>query len=477
MNAAQCKSFWTEIVNKLSSTVPRAKLITWFKDTAVLGKEEGTLIVGLSLPMFLHWHLEHYKDVTLKAAQEINPSVTKVIYQVDVGLRDDRTRTVDVLTLFPEKRVRKLPGRPEIKVADGLTGKMLNPRYTLDSFVVGSSNRLAHAAAQAVASQPGGKYNPFFIYGGVGLGKTHLLQGVGNALLKNNPRATVLYTTSEEFTNQVIEAIAHRKMEILRRKYRPVDMLIVDDIQFFASKDKCQEEFFHTFNALTESGRQVVLSSDRAPAELQGVLHDRLRSRFERGMVADVRMPDFETRVAILAERSREYGILFDSKVLEFIAEHVTDSVRSLEGILMQAVAQFELEQCMPTVKSIAEIMRKLARDPYEAEEDVPGFELPSKRRPGFDDLLEGVSDYYAIPIEEMVGASRNREILIPRQIAMYLGRKYSRMSTTAIGERFSGRDHSTVIHAVRKIEKQLMRDTQLLREVRAIEREVGVVA
>jgi chromosomal replication initiator protein len=478
MSISECKTLWVNILKKLEPQVQRAMMITWFKDTAILGKDEGKLIVGLPLPMFLNWHMQHYKDLILQIARELDSTVEDVVYHVDIALQGDETRAVDVLNLFPEKKKksRKLPGKQELKLGEGLKSKMLNPRYTLDRFVVGANNRLAHAAAQAVAGQPGGKYNPLFIYGGVGLGKTHLLQAVGNELLRSQQDATVLYTTSEEFTNQVIEAIKHQKMESLRRRYRQVDMLIIDDIQFFASKERTQEEFFHTFNTLLEARKQVVVSSDRPPQELHNHLHDRLRSRFEKGMIADVGIPDYETRLAILSERAQDYEIFFDHKVLAFIAEHVQDSVRSLEGILMQAVAQYELEQRMPTVNSIAEIMQKLACDirRKEAEENM-GFDLPSKRAPRFDDILEGVSGYYSVSIQEMTGDSRVQEVRVPRQIAMYLARKYCRMSHAQLGQRFSGRDHSTVIHSVRKIENLMKNDPVLIREISAIEREVGV--
>jgi chromosomal replication initiator protein len=479
MSSAQCKDFWSKIMKKIEPQVQRAQLITWFKDTALLGIEDGNMIVGLPLPMFLNWHLEHYKEQTLKTAKELNSDIQQIVYKVDISLREDSARTIDLLSLFPDKKPRKLPGRQEVKIGEGLTGKMLNPRYTIDSFVVGACNRLAHAACLSVAAQPGGKYNPLFIYGGVGLGKTHLLQAVGNELLRSKPNGVVLYTTSEEFTNQVIEAIKHQKMEHLRRRFRKVDMLIIDDVQFFASKERCQEEFFHTFNALLEGGKQVIISSDRPPQELHDVLQPRLKSRFERGMIADVQMPDYETRVAIITDRSKDYEIFFDRKVMEFIAEHVTDSVRSLEGILMQAVAQYELEHRMPTISSITEIMQKLAIDPHVKKDDKKdiGFELPAKRAPRFEDVLEGVSRYYSISIQDIVGTSRVRQIMIPRQVAMYLGKRYLRMSLTQLGQRFSGRDHSTVLHAVSKIEKKLNEDTQLLREIRAIEEEVGVHA
>jgi chromosomal replication initiator protein len=461
------------ILKKFSSQLQRSQFITWFKDTAVLGYEEGNLVIGLPLPMFLNWHMEHYRPLTLQIAQEIDPNIRQIVYKVDVGLKDNPERSIDILQLFPEQRRRKLPGRQEVKLAEGIVSKVLNPRYTLEHFVVGSNSRLAHAACQAVAAQPGGKYNPLFLYGGVGLGKTHLLQGTGNAILRQMPKAAVVYTTSEDFTNQVIEAIQHQKMETLRRRYRLVDVLIIDDVQFLANKERTMEEFFHTFNALYEDRKQVIISADRAPQELQ--LEDRLISRFERGMIADISVPDYETRLAILAEKAAEYEIFLDMTVLQFIAEHATRNVRELEGILMQAVALYELEQRMPTVRSIAEIMRKLNKDPY-AEEVPVGFETPEKRKATFQDLLEAVSRYYSVSVQDMIGQSRVREILIPRQIAMFLGKKHLLMSYVRLGDIFSNRDHTTVMNACEKIDQKLQNDPQLLREVRAIEQEAGLV-
>lgn len=467
------RDLWLKILGKLEEKLQRSAFITWFKDTAVLGKEMGTLVIGLPLPMSLSWHMEHYRAMTLEIARGFDPSIEKIVYQVDVGLKDNRERAVDLLECFPEQKKRKLPGKPEVKMAEGIVSKILNPRYTLENFVVGASNRLAHAACQSVAAAPGGKYNPLFLYGGVGLGKTHLLQGTGNVILRQSPRAVVVYTTTEDFTNQVIEAIRGQKMEQLRRRYRQVDVLIIDDVQFLANKERTQEEFFHTFNALYEDRKQVILSADRPPQELN--LEDRLISRFARGMIADVSPPDYETRLAILVEKAKEYELFIDMTVLQFIAEHTTRNIRELEGILMQAVAQYELEQRMPTVKSIVEIMRKLSRDPHVEEEQV-GFETPQRRAPTFQDVLECVSRYYSVSVQDMIGASRVREILLPRQIAMFLGKKHLRMSYVRLGEVFSNRDHTTVMNAVGKIDDKMQNDPQLLREVRAMEQELGVV-
>ncbi len=471
-SAAALADLWISVLTKIEPKLQRGQFITWFKDTALLSHEQGTLVVGLPIPMALTWHMENYRAITLQAARESGVEVEQIVYKVDGTLKDNRERTVDLLEHFPEKKRRKVPGKQEVRMAEGIVSKILSPRYTLENFVVGANSRLAHAACQAVAAQPGGKYNPLFIYGGVGLGKTHLLQATGNAILRQMPRATVVYTTTEDFTNQVVEAIRAQKMEHLRRRYRSVDVLIIDDVQFLANKERTQEEFFHTFNTLYEERKQVILSADRPPQELE--LEDRLSSRFERGMIADVSSPDYETRLAILTEKAKEYQMFIDLSVLQFIAEHVTRSVRELEGILMQAFALYELEQRMPTVKSIAEIMRKLSKDPYQEEEQV-GFQVPAKRAPTFQDVLESVSRYYSVSVNDMLGASRVREVLVPRQIAMYIGKTYLRMSFVRLGEIFSNRDHTTVMNAVSKIETKMQDDPQLLREIRAIEQELGL--
>ncbi len=466
--------FWLQVLERIEPTLKRTDLLTWFKDTTVLGRDGTTVIVGLPLPMFLNWHLEHYRTMTLDAMQEIDDTITQIVYQVDVSLKDDRTRSVSIIDSFPEKKRRKIPGKMEVRVAEGLISKILNPRYTLENFVIGQDNRLAHAASSAVAADPGGKYNPLFIYGGVGLGKTHLLQAIGHAILRNDPHAIVLYMTSEDFTNQVIEAIQHSKMEQFRKRYREVDVFILDDVQFLANKERTQEEIFHTFNTLSEARKQIVISSDRPPRELS-MLSDRLVSRFERGMIADVGVPDYETRHAILAEKAKEYGLLLDTKVLTYIAEHATKSVRQIEGILMQAVAQYDLEHCVPTVKTIADIMNRLCDRPSEEEPTFTGITPPLEKAPSLQEVLEGVSRFYSVSVPDMLGESRVREILLPRQITMYLAKKYLRMSFVRLGETFGNRDHTTVMHAVEKIEKKLEDDPQLQREVRTLEREVGL--
>ncbi|MDA1208625.1 MAG: chromosomal replication initiator protein DnaA [bacterium] len=467
------QDLWVEVLRILEPNMQRSQFITWFRDTALLGKDNTTIIVGLPLPMSLNWHMEHYRGPTLEAIQGLDSTIEKIVYKVDGALKDNRERSIDLLIHFPELKKRKMPGRQEVKMAEGIISKILNPRYSLERFIVGSGNRLAHAACQAVSINPGDKYNPLFLYGDVGLGKTHLLQATGNAILKTMPKAAVVYTTSEDFTNQVVEAIRTQKMEKLRTRYRKVDVLIIDDVQFLANKERTQEEFFHTFNALYEDNKQVIISADRPPQELK--LDDRLVSRFSRGMIADVSAPDYETRLAILVEKTQDFELFLDMKVLEFIAEHTTGSVRDLEGILMQAVAQYELEQRMPTIKSIAEIMGKLTQNPMDEANDT-GFEKVVKKRATFQDLMESTSRYYSVSIQDMVGTSRVHEILIPRQIAMYLGKKHLGITYVRLGEIFSNRDHTTVMNAVSKIERKAHNDPNLLREMRAIERELELV-
>ena len=467
---ASLASTWLEALKLIEPQLQRSEFITWFRDTAILGREEGTVVIGLPLPMVMNWHLERYQSLTLRSLQAADGAIAQIVYKVDGGLKDNRDRSINLIEHFPDHKKRKIPGKQEVRMAEGVISKILNPRYTLDNFIVGSNNRLAHAACAAVSTCPGGKYNPLFLYGGVGLGKTHLLQGVGNAILQKMPRSTVVYTTSEDFTNQVVEAIASRKMDQVRKRYRQVDVLIIDDVQFIANKERTQEEFFHTFNTLYENQKQVIISADRPPQELD--LEDRLISRFERGMIADVSEPDYETRLAILVEKAKEYELFIDMAVLQFIAEHTTKNVRELEGILMQAIAQYELEQRMPTIRSIAEIMTKLNKDPHVKEEDI-GFEKVGDRRATFEEVMQAVSRYYSVSVQDMMGASRVREILMPRQIAMFIGKKHLHISFVRLGQLFSNRDHTTVMNAVEKIEREMHGDAQLLREVHALETEL----
>lgn len=467
------KAFWTQVLKELEPLIKRALLITWFKCTTVLAHEKGTLIIGVPRTFFLDWHLENSQDVILDTAQKLDKSIKKIIFQVDGSLENpDDPRVVNVLELFPEKKkaVRKLPKRPEVKMVGGVTSKILNPKYTLDNFVVGQQNRLAHAACSAVSNRPGENYNPLFVYGGVGLGKTHLLQATGNKILQNDSNKVIVYATSETFTNEVIEAIQKRKMKQFRDQYRKVDVLMIDDIQFIANKDRTQEEFFHTFNTLYEAGKQIVISSDRPPKELD-ILEERLRSRFEWGMIADVQMPDYETRIAILLDKVKDYEAFINPKVLDYIALNVQNSIRELEGVLMQVIAQYELEHITPTLKSVQRILKIVVQ-----EKKMIGFESnePTLSVKTMEEVVKIVADHYHVRVEDILGPMRQREYMIPRQVAMYMAKKYLKKSLKAIGDHFGGRDHTSVMHAVKKMTLAIQNDRQLLRDINGLKREMG---
>ena len=325
----------------------------------------------------------------------------------------------------------------------------LNEKYTFDSFVIGSSNNFAHAAAQAVADNPGTAYNPLFIYGGVGLGKTHLMHAIGHRMLENDPDARVIYATSETFTNEFIQSIQENSNAQFRNKYRSADVLMIDDIQFISSRERTQEEFFNTFNSLYTSGKQIILTSDRPPKELT-TLEERLRSRFEGGLITDVQQPDLETRIAILKKKASADEINASEEVLSYIAEKVSSNIRQLEGALIRVNAYAKLTK-HPLDVHIVDVALK---------DIIPGYE---DRRVTVELIQQVVADYYSVDIEGLLSQRRTSDITYPRQMAMYLSKELTEESLKAIGRRFGGRDHTTVINACKKIEADMDKNPQLL--------------
>ncbi len=341
----------------------------------------------------------------------------------------------------------------KVNLAEVQVNKLtLNKKYTFDSFVVGNNNRLAHAAALAVGNEPGASYNPLFIYGDVGLGKTHLMHAIGHRVLENNINANVLYVTSEKFTNQLINSIQKGKPEIFRNKYRSIDVLLIDDIQFIAGKNSVQEEFFHTFNALRENGKQIILSSDKLPREIH-LLEDRLKSRFEWGLLADISCPDYETRLAILRKKTQQENIIIDDIILSNIATKVDSNIRELEGVFNKIVARASLTHTKITIELAENIINEFK---YENEKVISA-----------DFIKETVAKYFSINKDDLSGSKRSNDIAFPRQIAMYLCREIANMSYPQIGIDFGGRDHSTVMHGCKKIEKEikLKNNTKLIVE------------
>lgn len=466
------KESWIAIIKDLASEIKRPNVITWFKNTALLELKDGVLTVGLPLPVFLNWHAQNYSGLTLEAAQKHNPEIKKLVYEVDAALAQNDPRVIDILKHFPEKQSRKLPNKPEIKISNGVVSKMISNRYSLENFVVAPENRLIHAAAMTVAKFPGENYNPLFVYGGVGLGKTHILQAIGNEVLKNDPSKVVLYTTTENFVNDVIESMQARSMGRLRNKYRKVDVLIVDDIQFLANKEKTQEEFFHTFNTLFDAGKAIILSSDRTPHEL--TLHsERLVSRFESGMAIRIKMPDYEGRLAILRYHCQKAQVFINEKALECIAYNIDTSVRALIGVLNQAIAQYELEHISPTVQSVTDIIKIVKKEVKMV--GLAKKENHPARAVTLDRLIDLVSEYYSIPKEEVIGDSRTRECLLPRQIVMYLAKSKLRISLAKIGQVLGNRNHTTVMHGISKMQTVLQNNRQLMCDVNAIAKEAGI--
>ena len=317
----------------------------------------------------------------------------------------------------------------------------LNPKYTFDTFVVGNNNRFAHAAALAVGNEPGKSYNPLFLYGGVGLGKTHLMQAIGNRIIEENRKANVLYVTSEKFTNQLVNSIKDNKTEMFRNKYRNIDVLLIDDIQFIAGKDRVQEEFFHTFNALREDGKQIIISSDTPPRDIQ-FLEDRLKSRFEWGLLADISCPDYETRLAILRKKAQDEKIIIDDTILSNIATNIDSNIRELEGVFNKIVARAALTHSPITME--------------HAELIINEFKLKSEKVISSDFIKETVAKYFSINKNDLASEKRSNDIAFPRQIAMFLCRDVANMSFPQIGKDFGDRDHSTVMHAYNKIKKEV---------------------
>jgi len=472
---------WVSILNRLQPTIKKAHFLTWFQNTTILDFVSGDLKIGVPNVYSQNWIASKYDVKVLQAAKEvISDEVQTVSYVVDGAL--DAGLGVDVKAMFKaklEKKVRKVRNANEVQVTMPGTGekvasKILNNRFKLNNFVVGLDNRLPHAACKAVGNTPGGIYNPLYIYGSVGLGKTHLLQAVGNEVLKNFPDMVVQYITAERFVTEVVEAIGKRNMKQFKQKYRNVDCFLIDDVQFFRSKNSSQQEFFHTFNALVEANKQIVLTSDRPPSELDD-LDERLKSRFSSGMVVELLLPDFETRLAILQQKCQEYGVMFDPDVLNFVATNVKNSVRELEGILKQVVADIQLFDRLPTIRSVAEIIRRM-----DKAQEIIGYDLEGVRdqrsvSKNAIDVIEIVAQYYHVTVDELIGKSRQKEIMFPRQICMYLIKNELGHSYGKIGMGFSGRNHTTVMHSCNKTAEKLRTDVRLIRDLNAIKREMGL--
>lgn len=469
------KSLWESILSRLAPVIGKAHLLTFFKDTVILNVDAGVMTIATPNTMSSNFIRERYEIKILDVAREFVQDLKALVFEVKSSLHDEEHPLKIDMSIFQpmmdKKGVRKIPNKQEVVMEEGMRSKMFNPKYTLNSYIPGNENRLPHAACMAVAAKPGNIYNPLYLYGNVGLGKTHLLQGVGIEILKNHRQKNVVYMTSERFVNEVVDAIGNRHSKSFKEKYRKLDCLIIDDVQFFGNKATCQQEFFHTFNELYDAGKQIVISSDRPPRELDQ-LEDRLTSRFSMGMVIEIQMPDFETRMAILNAKCMEQEVLIDRDVLEFIAYNVTTSIREMEGILVQAIAESELTHTTPTVRSVADTLKRLNRsfDFQDAGLDVS--KRIAVRTP--EDMIDVVANYFKLPKSELVSEVRKKEVMMPRQVCMYLIREILSRSYESIGDSFGGRNHTTVLHACHKIAEELKQNEKLTRDINALKREIG---
>lgn len=469
------KNFWLSILRRLEPTIARAQFLTWFKDTTVLEIENETLVVGVPTTFARDWLLQKYALKILQAAAELKSEVKEVEFEVDAALNDGiDPRTVDLKAVFAkpnDKKVYKARGREEvILTSSGVRSARINARYTLANFVPGEENRLAHAAALAVARTAGMTYNPLVIYGGVGLGKTHLLSAIGHEMLTNDPNKIVVLTTAELFTREFIYAAKKMKVDEFKRRFRDADVLLFDDIQFLENRDRTQEELFNIFNELHSAGKQIVITSDRPPAELTAIM-DRLRSRLTWGLVAEIEQPSHHSRLEILKNKTRERRVILDPELLDFIAMNVTESVRELEGALHWAVAQTDLLKIQPTLRELGKMLGKLNKKErvLGLPEAAPAISVSTPA-----ELAQLVADYFQLPKETVCGPSRKKQFRVARQIAMYLSREILGCALAAIGQEF-GRDGATVLHACRRVKAGLQTDESLVRHVNAVKKELGL--
>jgi chromosomal replication initiator protein len=438
------KQVWRAALGELQVSLSPANFETWLRDTALVDVEDHRFTVAVPNGFAKDWLETRYRSLISQTLARIVGYSVQVDFEVREGI-------ADALQPDADQPVRLEPTR-----AGGDNGAAsLNQRYTFANFIVGSANRLAHAASLSVAERPGHAYNPLFLYGGVGLGKTHLMHAVGNQVITRFPRKKVVYATSEKFTNDFITSIQQGRIDEFRNRYRKIDLLLIDDIQFIADKERTQEEFFHTFNAIHEDGKQIVLSSDRPPKAIL-TLEERLRSRFEWGLIADLTAPDLETRIAILRAKAEDQNAGIPSDVLEFIARKVVSNIRELEGALNRIVAYASMG-AMPIGIELAQAV--LSNVLYN----------PKKRMVTPERIAQAVSDYYGVEMEQLKGQKRDKAIVMPRQIAMYLMRAETDASLLRIGAELGGRDHSTVLHACEKINRESQENDELRRELAAV--------
>ncbi len=447
----QKDNLWQAVLGEIELSVSHGNFVTWFKNTQLLRYDDTTVTIGVP-NVFIKQQLERkYNDIISATLAKNGLSPATIEYKISPLAASPRPPRYDepILVTTAAQNGVAASEPPRSTTSNGFSHSYrqgINERYTFDNFIVGAGNELAFAACQSIAQMPGSKYNPLFLYGGVGIGKTHLIQAVGNAISKQNPAAKVLYISTEQFVQEFVDALRFRKTADFASYYRTADVLIVDDIQFIAGKEKMQEEFFHTFNALHQGNRQIIISSDKPPKEI-ATLEERLRSRFAWGMSIDMQNPDFETRCAIVQTKAQEHEMVLPADVVEYLATNVQTNIRELEGALNQLLAFCEMRALDPSLSIASSLLGVSKSRPKH---------LSAKQ------IIERTARHFQIPMEDILGPKRDKDIVVPRQIAMYMLRSELHLSFPKIARELGRKDHTTAIHSVDKIEKESRLDASL---------------
>ena len=427
-------SIWDQVLARVETKVNRHSFYTWFRPTSLIADSGSGLTIRVPTPLFTDWLTKHYSGVLAEALEEVKRAGTSVAF-VPEGSPSG---------VIPDEVITDDSPRPDDPDAAPSASRGLTPRYTFDTFIVGPSNQFAHAACRAVAEAPSRSYNPLFIYGGVGLGKTHLMHAIGQYVLQHDPSLTLTYISSERFMNEMINAVRYDRILDFRERYRSVDVLLVDDIQFVSGKEGTQTEFFHTFNALYDSQKQIVLSSDRPPHEIPA-LEERLRSRFEWGLIADIQPPDLETKVAILKRRAEAEAVPLPDNVALYIAGRIKSNIRELEGSLTRLIAYASL-----TGREVSlDLTREILRNVIEQDE----------KHVSIENIQKFTAEYYQLKVTDLKSRNNSKSVAMPRQVAMYLCKSLTHASLPEIGRSFGGKHHSTVIHSIKKVDELRKRD------------------
>lgn len=444
----QESALWQAVLGEVELSISRGNFVTWFKNTQLIRYRDGVLVIGVP-NVFVKNQLERkFNDLVVETLAKNGHKPDKIEYKIHTGIspqlrRDESSVLVNSTAGGQSGGQMRLSATPKKSIANVTHSyrQGLNERYTFENFVVGAGNELAYAACQAIAAKPGKKYNPLFIYGGVGIGKTHLIQAVGNSVLAAKPSANIVYASTEQFVQEFVDALRFKKnTSDFAGFYRSADVLIVDDVQFLAGKEKIQEEFFHTFNALHQANKQVIMSSDKPPKDIP-TLEERLRSRFAMGMTIDMQNPDFETRCAILQMKASSQEIELPQTVVEFLANHVQNNIRELEGSLNQVLAFCEMRGVEPNIQIVSAL--------FEGSKNRP-------KHVNARQIIERTAKHFQISMEDILGPKRDKDIVVPRQVAMYMLRSELHLSFPKIAHELGRKDHTTAIHSVDKIEKEL---------------------